>query len=199
MKWKAICSFAVTLSLVPVFAAAQGDGTIVAAGNVEAQLQLVSHVATGMAPLEVSSTTRVENLNADLLDGVEGSEIGVSPWFECGKLADFSTCALPSYSPAEYRYGMWFLQLQEVICTLWNRGMRVYNRQPIMTFADDPLSGMRYGGFVFYSGTDSTDDDCTNDEWRHHYWQLDFTASPTNVVMTATNGCLDEPIYCQRY
>jgi len=39
-------------------------------GNIETDAQLVSKVATGTAPLAVSSTTMVPSLNADLLDGV---------------------------------------------------------------------------------------------------------------------------------
>jgi hypothetical protein len=35
--------------------------------------KFVSNVATGTSPLQVSSTTRVDNLNADMLDGVHGS------------------------------------------------------------------------------------------------------------------------------
>jgi hypothetical protein len=40
--------------------------------NIEAR-QIVSNVATGTAPLTVSSTTLVTNLNADLLDGQQGT------------------------------------------------------------------------------------------------------------------------------
>ncbi len=39
------------------------------AGNVNASGQLISSVSTGTAPLAVSSTTAVTNLNADLVDG----------------------------------------------------------------------------------------------------------------------------------
>ena len=42
-------------------------------GNIETDAQLVSNVARGTAPLAVSSTSHVPNLNADLLDG-ESSE-----------------------------------------------------------------------------------------------------------------------------
>ncbi|MDD5061126.1 MAG: hypothetical protein PHN44_02450, partial [Candidatus Marinimicrobia bacterium] len=42
-------------------------------GNVRTTNQLVSTVATGTAPLAVSSTTLVSNLNADLLDGSHAS------------------------------------------------------------------------------------------------------------------------------
>jgi hypothetical protein len=43
------------------------------AGNLSLTGQLVSTVATGTAPLVVSSTTAVTNLNADLLDGQHGT------------------------------------------------------------------------------------------------------------------------------
>ena len=38
--------------------------------------QLISTVATGTAPLQVASTTKVANLNADLLDGFDSSAFG---------------------------------------------------------------------------------------------------------------------------
>ena len=38
-------------------------------GSIETNNQLKSTVATGTAPMTVSSTTKVTNLNADLLDG----------------------------------------------------------------------------------------------------------------------------------
>ena len=43
----------------------------VTAGNVNVTGQLISTVSTGTAPLIVSSTTKVANLNADLLDGYD--------------------------------------------------------------------------------------------------------------------------------
>src|SRR5690606_9037504 len=42
-------------------------------GDVRYSGQLVSTVATGTAPMSVTSTTQVNNLNADLLDGQHGS------------------------------------------------------------------------------------------------------------------------------
>jgi hypothetical protein len=47
---------------------------IVATGNVTGE-QVISTIATGTAPLTVTSTTVVSNLNADLLDGKNASDI----------------------------------------------------------------------------------------------------------------------------
>jgi len=46
-------------------------------GNIETDAQLVSNVATGTAPLAVSSTTLVPSLNADQVDGVEGTDLAL--------------------------------------------------------------------------------------------------------------------------
>ncbi len=46
-------------------------------GNIETDAQLVSTVATGTAPLAVSSTTVVPSLNADQVDGVEGTDLAL--------------------------------------------------------------------------------------------------------------------------
>ena len=49
-----------------------GSGSqLTVGGSIEASSQLVSTVATGTAPLSVSSTTMINNLNADMLDGYE--------------------------------------------------------------------------------------------------------------------------------
>ena len=44
-------------------------------GSIRASSQLISTVATGTAPLTVSSTTLVTNLNADFVDGIDSSRI----------------------------------------------------------------------------------------------------------------------------
>ena len=48
-------------------------GDIYASDSITTGNQLVSSVATGTAPLKVTSTTAVTNLNADMLDGVHAS------------------------------------------------------------------------------------------------------------------------------
>jgi hypothetical protein len=51
-------------------------GTQTLAGAKTFSSQIASTVATGTAPLSVSSTTKVANLNADLLDGFDSSAFG---------------------------------------------------------------------------------------------------------------------------
>jgi len=46
-------------------------------GAIRTDNQLISTVATGTAPLAVTSTTKVSNLNADQLDGYEASELAM--------------------------------------------------------------------------------------------------------------------------
>ena len=48
-----------------------GGSQLTVGGSVEASSQLISTVATGTAPLAVTSTTMINNLNADMLDGYE--------------------------------------------------------------------------------------------------------------------------------
>jgi hypothetical protein len=55
-----------------------GDRLDVMGGNIRTNQQMISTVATGTAPLSVSSTTLVSNLNADLLDGQHSSEFAPS-------------------------------------------------------------------------------------------------------------------------
>lgn len=65
------------LLLAAIVAAPVWSQSVVTEGNVETDAQLVSKVATGTAPLDVSSTTMVPNLNADLLDGLEGAALAL--------------------------------------------------------------------------------------------------------------------------
>ncbi len=66
-------------ALLEVNGTAKFDGAVTFAGgetdtgNITTAGQLVSTVATGTAPLQVSSTTQVANLNASLLDGLSAS------------------------------------------------------------------------------------------------------------------------------
>ena len=59
------------------------------AGTIRTNNQLISTVSTGTAPLSVSSSTKVTNLNADLLDGLDSaafSQLGSS--IESSEIAD---------------------------------------------------------------------------------------------------------------
>ncbi len=58
---------------VAVAAVLWGATSIKTTGNIETSEQLVSTKKTGTAPLVVSSTTLVANLNADKVDGFEGT------------------------------------------------------------------------------------------------------------------------------
>jgi hypothetical protein len=49
-----------------------GTARVIATGNISGT-QLISNIATGTAPLVVTSTTKVANLNAELLDGYDTS------------------------------------------------------------------------------------------------------------------------------
>ena len=66
-------------ALLEVNGTAKFDGAVTfggaetSTGNLSTSGQLISTVATGTAPLQVSSTTQVANLNASLLDGMSAS------------------------------------------------------------------------------------------------------------------------------
>jgi len=65
-----------------------GSNDLLTLGNVTG-LQLISSVADGTAPLIVTSTTVVANLNADQLDGIEGSAL--VPYTGADKAVDLGT------------------------------------------------------------------------------------------------------------
>ncbi|MDQ3094220.1 MAG: hypothetical protein M3Q70_03545 [bacterium] len=55
-----------------ISSAASFTGTVAAASTIQGT-RLISTIATGTAPLTVTSTTKVDNLNVDLLDGLDSS------------------------------------------------------------------------------------------------------------------------------
>ena len=65
------------LMLLAVVASPAGAQSIQTDGNIQTDARLVSNVATGTAPLAVSSTTMVPSLNADQVDGVEGTALAL--------------------------------------------------------------------------------------------------------------------------
>jgi len=71
-----VLSVATVINILAVVSPAWGQ-SIQTDGNIETDAQLVSSVATGTAPLAVSSTTMVPSLNADQVDGVEGTDLAL--------------------------------------------------------------------------------------------------------------------------
>jgi len=123
-----------------------------------------------------------------------------NPWFPCGNITQIGwSCQLSAYPSNSYEYGIAYNTNEPhvVTCSYWNVGMRISNRLPYLVYSDNPTSSMQWGGFTFYTGTLSTDDDtCSNGTWRHRYWQL----GQNNIITTSwTNGCADSTqiIYCR--
>ena len=141
-------------------------------------------------------TLRTLSIVAALLMAEPASATG---WFHCGNLSQVGwSCQLASYPSGGYEYGIAYNTSEPlpVTCSYWNYGMRIYNKAPYFVQSDTPSSGMLWGGFVFYTGTLSSDDDtCSGGSWRHSYWHL----SQNNLVtLPGGNGCHStQPIYCR--
>jgi len=118
-------------------------------------------------------------------------------WFLCGNLGQLSGCQLPSYPTTRYEYGIAYNsdEPHPLACTTWNVGRRVFNKLPYFVYSDNPQAGMKWGGFMFYTGTFATDDDqCQSGTWRHRYWWLDPN---NNIIPADSNGCINPPVYCR--
>lgn len=122
-----------------------------------------------------------------------------APWFACGTLLDMNDCQMPGYPVYEYEYGV-VANTHEpnvVNCTYWNVGIRIYNRHPYMVNSDNPSTGMNWGGFIAYKGTNADDDDVCSPGWRHKYWYM----GPSGTVVTNWSlGCWGgtTPVYCRK-
>ncbi len=152
----------------------------------------------GLSPGDIATLTN--GGNADLLHTHEQmvAETG-KPWFLCGNLGDLhdnSDCQVEDYPGLEYEYGFIYNSRTPMpaVCTYWNRGMRFYNRDPYMVNSDNPSANVSYGGALWYTGTDATDDNsCNGATWRHKYWRL----SSGTVVPFSGNGCFSLNVYCR--
>ena len=123
-------------------------------------------------------------------------------WEYCGTLGNIDpvTCTLPDRPLTAYEYGMAYNTFEPVpvVCTTWNTGVRIANKEPYFVESDDPSVGMHYGGFVFYQNTYAADDDeCANTGgYRHQYWRL--TTDNVVVPTFGSNGCDNaSPVYCR--
>lgn len=121
-------------------------------------------------------------------------------WFACGSLQQIGwSCQLSGYPSIHYEYGIAYNTSAPlpVTCSYWNYGMRIYNQIPYLIESDNPRANSRWGGFMFYMGTLSTDDDyCTGGTWRHQYWRLD----QNNLVPVVwSNGCYGDnmTLFCR--
>ena len=122
-----------------------------------------------------------------------------NPWVACGDLSDLQagSCQLSEFPALEYEYGFTYnTPIPHVLmCTTWNRGFRMYNRDPYVVNADNPSGNVNFGGSMWYTGTDASDDNsCSGDNWRHKYWRL----SSGTVVPFSSNGCFNRTIYCRK-
>lgn len=129
-----------------------------------------------------------------------------SDWLQCANLSQIDVnngCQISNYPISSYEYAISYNSTEPlpVVCTSWNAGVRIYNKQPYMVLSDNPTTSMSYGGFIFYRGTLASDDataTCPSGEWRHRYWRL----TQNNAIETdfhKSNGCLgaETPVFCR--
>lgn len=120
-----------------------------------------------------------------------------SPWAPCGQFTELDDmCELGKYPLLKYEYAMIGLNQPgpvPILCTGWNRGLRIYNRDPYFVESDKPDSGMKRGGMVWYKGTDATDE-CPGKNWRMRYW---FITDKGDSALSGSRGCQDQTIYCR--
>lgn len=110
-----------------------------------------------------------------------------NPWVSCGTIADFKNCEIATKPSANWEYGIAYNSKEPMpaVCTSWNLGTKIANKIPYLIETDNPSAGMSYGGFVFYDGTNSSDECTVDGEFRHRYWKLSNGA----VSTFETNGC----------
>jgi hypothetical protein len=162
----------------------------------------ISGAAVNLKAWSAGETLTADDLNANFT-AVAAALDTPKGWFECGVLNDLNMtnkCNHVTYPTLQYEYGIAYNSAEPLVvdCTFWNKGIRVANRNPYFVTADNPTDGtMRRGGFVFYTGTNATDDDipspCAADGWRHTYWQ----ESAGTIAFAGSNGCFSQKLHCR--
>jgi hypothetical protein len=112
-----------------------GGSRLNVGGAIETDNQLKSTVATGTAPLSVSSTTMVDNLNADMLDGYEALNLPylqgtVNQWIlDAGGQARFY---FSNNSHTYFRTGndFFFRNDSDQTFASWDEGGRTHFHEP---------------------------------------------------------------------
>lgn len=147
-----------------------------------------------------SAPYAIHAATADVASAISGSQ---SDWFVGGDLNDLynGSGKLVAFPPDQYEYGVKWIDdmIHRAVCTEWNVGLRFYNLDPYFVDSDNPATGMRWGGVIFYINTSSPDDDAaTPSTWRHGYWYIDHTSSTTAIKIFGSNGYLPTSVYCRR-
>lgn len=123
-----------------------------------------------------------------------------APWVVCGNLTTLSpvTCQIPGRPSTAWEYAIAYNSTEPlpVVCTSWNVGGRIANKEPYLVYSDNPAVNLRWGGFVFYQNTLASDDDACALGYRHRYWVL----GANNLITTGdSNGCYTtQAVYCRR-
>lgn len=138
-------------------------------------------------------------------------QVLAAPWTNCGNITQITPLSngavivpaiggeIPGYPSTKYEYAIAYNTSEPVpvVVTAWNYGIRIANKEPYFVFSDNPATGMQQGGFVFYKGTQASDDaSCAAGTIRHRYWWI----NTDNTVATGySNGCYGAtiPVYCR--
>lgn len=165
-------------------------------------------------------TLTADDLNQNFKD-LEDKVVALSaalntanPWMPCGKLEDLRStakpCQIAAFPVDQYEYGFKYNTVEAVpmTCSTWNRGLRVFNRDPYMVNSDDPTAitapggpaVMALGGAIFYTETNAADDDipaaCPSGTWRHRYWRI--VGGSLDTTGLGGNGCGNIDLFCRR-
>jgi len=86
-----------------------------------------------------------------------------APWVPCAPLSSINplNCDIASRPSSTFEYAVAYNTREPlpIVCTFWNLGARITNKQPYLVFSDNPAASLLWGGFVFYQNTAAPDDD----------------------------------------
>ena len=133
-------------------------------------------------------------------------QVLAAPWTTCGNITQITPIIghalsggqIPGYPSrnSEYAIASHTTQQVAVVETAWNYGTRTANKEPYFIMSDNPATGMKQGGFVFYKGTLASEDACPSGTIRPRYWSI---ITDNTVATGPSNGCFGAaiPVYCR--
>ncbi len=158
--------------------------------------QLMANVANGTAPLVVSSTTLVSNLNADLLDGYHSSSFPVNKAVYCNDTSIYDLrFNVGSYDRNDFPSGQYYAEYPSPYGVYLSLAPRDKNSSALI-FIDSGINSVSAdAGHVFINTRKAGDSNTTYDGWKKLAFITDTVANASSLGGIAASEYLTKSNY----
>ena len=158
--------------------------------------QLMANVATGTAPLIVSSTTLVSNLNADFLDGYHSSSFPVNKTAYCNNTSIYDLrFNVGSYDRNDFPSGQYYAEYPSPYGVYLSLAPRDKNSSALI-FIDSGIGSVSAdAGHVFINTRKAGDSNTTYNGWKKLAFITDTVANASSLGGIAASEYLTKSNY----